>query len=332
MGYDVERFLGSIDEELKCPICCGVLEDPLQGQRCEHAFCRKCITEWMKTSETCPVDRNSLSSSQLQPIPRIVRNMLNHLSIRCDFIAEGCREVISLEDLSSHKSECKYNPEHPVPCLRDCGALVPKNRLESHDCIKDLRSLICCQQKEIQELKSAITILVSLSEQQKRMASLNNSSLHDLSERYEHLKNSITNLEKPIQQILQLAIRSDSLPSGETGTSIKDKLVEETTLEIYISNVDRCVTAGNLRDYLARNDVNVIACKESLYRGWKSDFRITIFKSDCSKVLDPNLWPRGIVCFVCGEYYSTKTEGNRDPQEPGPDSIVKASPSPWMIS
>ncbi|XP_074597632.1 E3 ubiquitin-protein ligase NRDP1-like [Brevipalpus obovatus] len=330
MGYDLDRFIGSIDEELKCPICCGVLEDPLQGQRCEHAFCRKCINEWMRTSETCPVDRNQLQSTQLQPVPRIVRNMLNHLQIKCDFVAEGCREVVCLEDLASHRLDCEYNPEHPIPCEKDCGAMVPKNQLDKHDCIKDLRTLISSQQKEIQELKSAISILVSLSEQQRRMASLNNSSLNDLSERYDLLKNSIANLEKPIQQILQLATRSESLP-GETNT-IKDKLAEETTLEIYVSNVDRCVSAGNLRDYLSRNDVNAIACKEALFRGWKNDFRVTIFKSDRAKVLDPNLWPRGIVCFVCGEYYSTKTEGNRDPQEPGPDSIVKASPSPWMIS
>lgn len=30
MGYDVGRFCGSVDEELICPICVGVLEDPLQ--------------------------------------------------------------------------------------------------------------------------------------------------------------------------------------------------------------------------------------------------------------------------------------------------------------
>ena len=28
MGYDVCRFEGSVDEELICPICSAVLEDP----------------------------------------------------------------------------------------------------------------------------------------------------------------------------------------------------------------------------------------------------------------------------------------------------------------
>ena len=49
MGYDVARFMGEVDEELLCPICSGVLEDPLQAPECEHAFCMGCIQgkhEW----------------------------------------------------------------------------------------------------------------------------------------------------------------------------------------------------------------------------------------------------------------------------------------------
>lgn len=30
MGYDLTRFQGDVDEELICPICSGVLEEPLQ--------------------------------------------------------------------------------------------------------------------------------------------------------------------------------------------------------------------------------------------------------------------------------------------------------------
>lgn len=183
MGYDLDRFTGDIDEELKCPICCGVLEDPVQGSKCEHAYCKKCIIEWMKTSESCPVDRQSLKVSQLQPIPRIVRNLLNHLLIKCDFVTHGCREVISLEELTNHRSICCKNPEFPVPCPRSCGALVPKNILDKHDCVRELRELLCYQQKEINELKSTISQLFTVAEEQKQIAFSNNSSLSALSER-----------------------------------------------------------------------------------------------------------------------------------------------------
>jgi hypothetical protein len=34
MGYEVHRFEGDVDEELICPICSGVLEEPLQVKNC----------------------------------------------------------------------------------------------------------------------------------------------------------------------------------------------------------------------------------------------------------------------------------------------------------
>ena len=40
MGYEITRFEGEVDEELLCPICSGVLEDPVQVsgyQKCCHA-------------------------------------------------------------------------------------------------------------------------------------------------------------------------------------------------------------------------------------------------------------------------------------------------------
>lgn len=30
MGYDITRFQGEVDEDLLCPICSGVLEEPVQ--------------------------------------------------------------------------------------------------------------------------------------------------------------------------------------------------------------------------------------------------------------------------------------------------------------
>lgn len=35
MGFDVNRFQGTVDEELICPICSGVLEDPVQVDDCD---------------------------------------------------------------------------------------------------------------------------------------------------------------------------------------------------------------------------------------------------------------------------------------------------------
>jgi E3 ubiquitin-protein ligase NRDP1 len=39
MGFEVNRFQGEVDEELVCPICSGVLEDPLQVRKVERTKC-----------------------------------------------------------------------------------------------------------------------------------------------------------------------------------------------------------------------------------------------------------------------------------------------------
>ena len=349
MGFDLERFTVDIDQELKCPICCGVLEDPVQGNGCEHAYCKRCILEWMKNSESCPVDRNAMKASQLEPIPRIVRNLLNHLQVRCDYNSSGCQEVVRLEDLAKHSSSCRFNPEFPVACPKDCGAFIPTSQLATHDCVRDLRGLLFAQQQEINDLKTTINNLFSVAAEQREIARNNNNSLSALSERYDHLKVSIQNLEKPIRRILVMTSggggsgsnrsrnrsASSDFDDDSSEEGVKDQLAVETTTEIYISNLEQSVTPGTLQEYLMRSEINVVSCKEALCRGWKNDFKVTVFKSDKPKILQPNLWPKGIVCFVCGEYYSTKIEGCRDPvvtSDSGDQINLRACVPPWMMS
>lgn len=52
MGYDVGRFQGDVDEDLICPICSGVLEEPVQvGVGDEFkAFILRYVTEKPKFS------------------------------------------------------------------------------------------------------------------------------------------------------------------------------------------------------------------------------------------------------------------------------------------
>ena len=63
MGLDVNRVHGEVDEELLCPICSGVLLDPVAAPECEHAFCQPCISQWLTRRPTCPVDRQPVQVS-----------------------------------------------------------------------------------------------------------------------------------------------------------------------------------------------------------------------------------------------------------------------------
>ena len=107
MGYDLNRFEGDVDEELICPICSGVLEDPVQAPICEHAFCIACINEWLNHQATCPVDRQSITSVDLKPVPRILKNLLSRLTIKCTNADFGCTSLLKLDVLNHHLTECQ---------------------------------------------------------------------------------------------------------------------------------------------------------------------------------------------------------------------------------
>lgn len=157
MGFELTRFQGDVDEELICPICTSVLEDPLQATPCEHAFCKNCIQLWMQRQPTCPVDRTALTEQNLRCVPRILRNLLARLNISCDNKPYGCQVVLKLELLPAHLGECEFNPKKPLPCEKGCGLIIPKDELREHNCVKELRGLVDQQQQKLLDLKNEIS-------------------------------------------------------------------------------------------------------------------------------------------------------------------------------
>jgi len=164
MGYETGRFQGEVDEELICPICSAVLEDPRLAPECEHAFCAACIHEWLNRQQTCPVDRSSISIAELRPVPRILKNLLARCDIRCDNEEFGCEVVVKLDILAMHLKECEHNPKKPVPCALGCGLTVPKDEMVEHNCVRELRAVVRDQgecltkaQQDLADMRYALT-------------------------------------------------------------------------------------------------------------------------------------------------------------------------------
>ena len=157
MGYEIDRFVGEVDEELLCPICGHVLQNPLQIKNCEHCFCTPCIEEWMKHQQICPVDRSPVVSlSNLIPAPRILRNLLSRLRIKCENEQFGCSAVVSLDSLEAHVNECQYNPQRPVSCDKGCGSTVPLDKLSQHNCIRELSQKLEVQMSFMKSLNQQV--------------------------------------------------------------------------------------------------------------------------------------------------------------------------------
>ncbi|XP_017067964.1 E3 ubiquitin-protein ligase NRDP1 [Drosophila eugracilis] len=153
MGFDLNNIVGNVDEELICPICTDVLEEPVQSSECEHAYCRACIDKWMLQKQICPVDRSVLLYTHLVPVSRLMRNMLARLKIKCSFSQNGCAQLLALEDFRTHVATCEHNPKVVVQCNKGCGMKVPKDEMVNHNCVFELRELVEKLVKEVSDLK-----------------------------------------------------------------------------------------------------------------------------------------------------------------------------------
>src|SRR5688572_12200244 len=99
MGFTSEQFVQSVDDNLICCICCGVVHAPVSGCRQGHIFCRTCILTWMASQTarqavplpyrrdpndeskrilrtdilvgTCPLDRSLMSSDRLVEVKAV---------------------------------------------------------------------------------------------------------------------------------------------------------------------------------------------------------------------------------------------------------------------
>ena len=91
MGIESEQFVypERIPQELYCPICTLVLENPVQTPS-EHLFCEDELLEWLTRSDVCPVTKERLNPSDIKSPGRIIVNMLGNLQRYCPNKEHGC--------------------------------------------------------------------------------------------------------------------------------------------------------------------------------------------------------------------------------------------------
>ena len=86
MGFPIDCVVDAsgerrVDENLLCPLCLDVLDDPVSGA-CGHASCRECLGQHLSNHSDCPQCRGALSQNALVPNV-IVRSMVSELRLVC---------------------------------------------------------------------------------------------------------------------------------------------------------------------------------------------------------------------------------------------------------
>ncbi len=91
------KYVDSIPEHLTCLICTLPLEDALIHKSCEEMFCGSCIEGFKK----CPKCLNEMTSDDLSPVIRVIRNSLDELKVYCP----TCKLSVSRGELNDHENK-----------------------------------------------------------------------------------------------------------------------------------------------------------------------------------------------------------------------------------
>nr|XP_046164869.1 E3 ubiquitin-protein ligase TRIM39-like [Oncorhynchus gorbuscha]XP_046164870.1 E3 ubiquitin-protein ligase TRIM39-like [Oncorhynchus gorbuscha] len=85
-----------LEEDLSCPVCMDIFLDPVLLS-CSHNFCKSCLQQCWKGSETqeCPICRSS-KHEPLSNEPLVLKNLCEALEERCQRASAGSELLCSL--------------------------------------------------------------------------------------------------------------------------------------------------------------------------------------------------------------------------------------------
>jgi len=138
----------------------------------------------------------------MKPALPLLRNIIGRLRVRCDFIEEGCTEILDYEQLGNHIRSCPYGPmgcenegcqttfprkdknkhEAECPfrrmvCSQGCGLEYKLNEAVNHNCMKSLKSLVTDLQGKVSTLEQTVNELRQDIQELKNAQSKNTSTL-----------------------------------------------------------------------------------------------------------------------------------------------------------
>ena len=220
-GYDEKRFVITISRNFLCLICFNVLKDPVLCRRNQHCFCRGCITKHLENFRRCPTCADELTEETLTEPPRMVKEYLNELNIRCIYHDRGCEEIVQLQHLDQHEDSCGFTPA--VCRNQDCGAILNKRDLIHHESeLCEYRKLKCHSCEEITKTLADVEKRTERIETKQANVEKNmDTKFVDLEK---NMETKLTNLEKKMETYMK-----------NTDTTMKNNTA---TMETRMANVE----------------------------------------------------------------------------------------------
>jgi hypothetical protein len=116
-GFDTERFVEPPRKDFQCPICLGVVRNPLECSQCGSLLCKKCACSCSRSQNSfivmsssapkfnCPICRTRAPPREPSSI---LKKIINNLMIFCKNKSYSCTESHPLGSIKQHQKECKF--------------------------------------------------------------------------------------------------------------------------------------------------------------------------------------------------------------------------------
>ena len=108
--YSIDNLIDKDkSEDLICPKCFQIFINHVScsDKINSHSFCKKCIDEFLKEKDICPICKQNFCYK----IKNQIIKELNKLSFQCLFKNRGCIKIISYSDYFNHINKCEFNNE-----------------------------------------------------------------------------------------------------------------------------------------------------------------------------------------------------------------------------
>ncbi len=267
-GYDEERFVTTLNRNFICLICFNVLKDPVLCPRNQHCFHRGCITKHLENAKRCPTCADELTVETLIEAPRMIKDILNELNIRCVYNERGCHEILQLQHLERHEATCGFTPA--VCTNQGCGVTVNQRDLIHHE------SEVC----EFRKLKchSCGEMTKTLADIEKRIANVE------------------TNMATNMAKMETLVTTETQMKNIQTNIS-----TNVANMETRMANVERNVT--DIEGKLEKVSNEVTGLKTALIEGFDQmkDVLVEIKKDNARKVRNTPSGDRENIIVAGGE-------------------------------
>jgi len=151
----------TLEQNLKCPICWNIAEEPFESSCCGHVFCHSCSMQIIE--KKCPICRNTSMNFRKN---FLAKRLLEEIKIKCHY---GCDEQIKINKMKEHRYECRAAI---FKCtIEGCTYNGNRNEIADH-LVKEHVIQVMILSEQYDHLKSIFDMLdvkKSVSEKKKKM-------------------------------------------------------------------------------------------------------------------------------------------------------------------